>query len=489
MELQKLINLSLFFSCLERMKGEGISPNGITFVCIMKACGKAKAIDEGKRIHEEILCMGFLENDIVVGNALVDMYVKCGFLVKAQKVMEELPIQNEVSWSSLIGGYAQQGQGHEALKCVKRMQSEGLSPDEITFISILKACASIGAINKGKEIHVDIITRGLLEKDTVLGTALVDMYAKCNMVAKSLQVLEDLHIRDVVSWSALIAGYIQQGQCHEALSCFEEMQLEGISPNSVTFICSLNACGSTGALLKGEEIHDDIVSRGLLKKDIELGNALVDMYVKCGILDKAKRVLEELPIRNVVSWNALIAGYAQQGKGHEALNCFKTIEREGLSPDEVTFLCVLSACSHSGLLHEAQMLFGSMTKTYGIVANIGHHTCMVVVFACAGQFDNAISVMKAMPSSDDTGLWIALLGACRKWGNVKLGKLSFDQIIQLEDSFAAAYVLMANIFATAGMQKDAEKVEAMRLKYATDRNQGNGNSVYVNVNGKVHSFS
>ena len=475
--------------CFEQMKSEGVSPNEVTFISVLKACGNDKAINIGKQVHNEILSRGYLKGNTMLGNTLVDMYAKCGSLTKAHQVLENLPVQNVVSWNALITGYAQQERFEEALYCFERMQSEGISPDTITFICMLKVHGCTCNIDKGKQIHEEIVSRGLLKKDVVLGTALVDMYAKCNMVAKSLQVLEDLHIRDVVSWSALIAGYIQQGQCHEALSCFEEMQLEGISPNSVTFICSLNACGSTGALLKGEEIHDDIVSRGLLKKDIELGNALVDMYVKCGILDKAKRVLEELPIRNVVSWNALIAGYAQQGKGHEALNCFKTIEREGLSPDEVTFLCVLSACSHSGLLHEAQMLFGSMTKTYGIVANIGHHTCMVVVFACAGQFDNAISVMKAMPSSDDTGLWIALLGACRKWGNVKLGKLSFDQIIQLEDSFAAAYVLMANIFATAGMQKDAEKVEAMRLKYATDRNQGNGNSVYVNVNGKVHSFS
>ena len=184
-------------------------------------------------------------------------------------------------------------------------------------------------------------------------------------------------------------------------------------------------------------------------------------------LEKAEKVLEDLIIRDVISWNTLISRYAQQGQGRAALNCFEWMQSEGLSPNEVTFLCILSACSHSGLLDEAEMLYGNMSKKYGVDPNIEHHTCMVLAFGCGGHFDKVMSVIKAMPSSDYPAVWRALLGACRKWGNVELGRLAFDQALQLDTTCAAVYVLMANIFASAGMHEDAERIEAMRMKYAT----------------------
>ena len=220
-----------------------------------------------------------------------------------------------------------------------------------------------------------------------------------------------------------------------------------------------------------------------------LGNVLVDMYAKCGILAKAQEVLEELPRRNVACWNALITGYAQQGQGKEALNCLERMLKEGISPDEVTFLCVLSACSHAGLLNDAEILFESMGTKYGIHPNLEHYTCMVMAFGCAGQFDKATSQIKKMPCPDYPAVWHVLLGSCRKWTNVKLGKLVFDQTIQLDNTCASAYILMANIFAAAGMQQDAEKVEAMRQEYTYAPWNKQGITVWVDASGNVHSFS
>ena len=202
------------------------------------------------------------------------------------------------------------------------------------------------------------------------------------------------------------------------------------------------------------------MSQGWLVKDIMLGNALVDLYAKCGMLTKAEETLEELPIRNVVSWSTVITGYAEQGQGHEALNSFERMKSEGICPDEVTCLCVLSACCHSGLLDEAQMLFGNMHKEYGIIPKLAHHTCMVMAFGGAGCFDKAMSVIKVMPSCDYLAIWLGLLGSCRKWGNVKLGRVAFDRALQLDDACGTAYLLMADIFASTGMQNDAEKLEA-----------------------------
>ena len=454
----------------EKMQSDGLSPDEVTFTCILKSCGSTGAIDKGKQIHEKIVGKGLLEKDTGLGNALVDMYAKCGMLSKAHELLEELPVRSVVSWCALISGHVQQGHYNVALNCFEQMQREGFSLDPITCICILNACANTGDIDKGKQIHDDIVTRGLMENDIVIGTALVDMYAKCGAPTDAEKILQGLPIRDIVCWNALICAYAQQGRCQEALNCFECMRNEFIDPDAVTFISILNACASMGAINKGKQIHEEIVNRSLLKDDIMLGNALVDMYAKCGELAKARNMLDELPSRDVITWNALIAGYSQKGRGREALDCIECMQSEGLFPDEVTCLCVLSACSHRGLLDEAQTVFANMTKKYGIAPMLEHHTCMLLVLGCAGHFDEAVSVIKVMPSSDYPAVWLTLLSGCRKWGNVKLGGLAFDQVVQLDSSYAAAYILMADIFRAAGMQKDAENVEMMRLKYGLTAN-------------------
>ena len=264
----------------------------IACVALLKNCAKKKDLREGTSLHVDVVKRGFLQKNPYVGSALIHMYVKCGCLDRAQQVLDELFLRDVVSWSTLISGYAQQGQGEEALNCFERMQNEGLSPDSITFVCILKACGSIGAINKGKQIHKEIVDKGLLGKDAVLGTALVNMYAKCGELEKAAEVFKELPCRNVVSWNALISGYIEQGQSKDALGCFEQMENNCFSPNAVTFTCILKACGITRSICKGTEIHKKIVSKGLLDKDPTLGSALVDMYVQCGDLSKAQQVLK-----------------------------------------------------------------------------------------------------------------------------------------------------------------------------------------------------
>jgi pentatricopeptide repeat protein len=262
-------------------------------------------------------------------------------------VLEQLPVRNTASWNALIAAYSRHDdQGQEALHCLELMQTEGLSSNEATFACILKACGNANALSKGLEIHNEIINRGWL-KNIVLGNALVFMYVKCGMLVKARAVLEDLPLRNVISWSAIIAGYAQYGHNHEAFLCYEHMLSEGVSPNNVTFICILKAIAGTGAMDKGKKIHNHVIVNGLLDNSIALGNALVDMYAKCGALSIATNVLEELEDRNIVSWNALISGYAQQRRANEALSCLSLIQKEGLSPNKITFLCVLNACAHA----------------------------------------------------------------------------------------------------------------------------------------------
>ncbi|KAI5081275.1 hypothetical protein GOP47_0004458 [Adiantum capillus-veneris] len=488
------------FTCYECMRrSDGLVPDAITYSCILKACGITKEVEKGIQIHDEILYRRLLGKNVVLGTALVDMYAKCGKLRKARHVLDDLPIRDAICWNALIAGHISQGQGAEALDCYDHMQRDGVFADAVTYACVLKACGITRVVHRGKQIHDEVVSQGLLSKSLVLGNALVDMYAKCGLLTEAREALIELPVRDVVSWSALIAGFTQQGQAKEALACFQQMRREGISPNAITYTCILKAYGITEEVEGGKRIHDEIVSKGLLQKHVELGSALIDMYSKCGILTIARQVLDKLPVRDLVSWSALIVGYAQRGQAEQALDCFQRMRREGFAPDlvswnalivgfaqqgkaenafrcfqwmqgegvspnAVTFTCMLNACSHSGLVNEGQTYFEDMMKKYGIVPNIEHHTCMIDLFGRAGHFDKAMGIFKKLPSYDHPPIWSSLMDACRNWGNVKLGRLVFDKAVQLDQHDAAAYACMAEIYADAGMQEDAKKIEAMKLK-------------------------
>ena len=238
---------------------------------------------------------------------------------------------------------------------------------------------------------------------------------------------------------------------------------ENLQQECHAFMALLKSCTLKKDLNEGSRLHAEILKRGLLENNPYLASSLINMYSKCGLLAKAQKVLEVLCVRNVVTWSALIGGYAQQGQGHEAIRCLQMMQSEGLSPDKITFLCVLNACSHSGLFQEAQMLFGSMSVNNCITPNLEHHICMVVVFGSSGYFDKAMSVIESIPSSDYVSIWLALLDACRRWGNVSLGKLVFNELVQLDNRCSPSYVLMADLFAMTGMTEDAYKINAMRL--------------------------
>ncbi|KAI5069792.1 hypothetical protein GOP47_0016093 [Adiantum capillus-veneris] len=407
--------LSLF----DQMKEEGPFPDGVTLASILKACGSARAVQEGEKVHALIIREAFLEKVSVLGGALVDMYTKCGALGKGQNVFNDLPCQNLVSWTVLIGGYNEQGHYEEALQSFERMKHEGISPDPMVFACVLKACASSGAAKIGKEIHYEIARKGLLKNDSILGNALVDMYAKNGAIAKARHVFDELSCRNVVSWNALITGYCQQGLGERALDCFDKMKHDRVSPDAITYACALKACGNISAVEKGEEIHTEIVREGLFRKT-KLGSALVDMYAKCGALTKAREVFYMLPVRDLISWTALIAGYSEQGHGEEALNCFEEMQDEGLSPDAVTFSCILKACSSIGAAETGQLYFEALSSRYGIIPTLQHHTCIVGLLGRTGYIDKAFSLLKKMPSSDCPMAWFVLLHSCQKWGNLEV---------------------------------------------------------------------
>ena len=250
------------------------------------------------------------------------MYAKCGMLDRSQELFDELLVRNVVSWNALIDGYAHQGKSKEALIHFERMQKEGFSPDVVTYICVLKACASIQALDKGKKIHNVIIQQRLIEKNIMFSTALINMYGTCGALKVAEQVFHELPNQKIVCWNALIAGYVEQGKSEKALNCFERMIREDIEPNAITYISGLKACGSIGSLEKIKQIHECISKSNILEKHTALANALVDMCAKCGALAMSQALFYELPVHDTVCWNALICGYTQQCQAGEALNLF-----------------------------------------------------------------------------------------------------------------------------------------------------------------------
>eukprot|EP00250_Pteridium_aquilinum_P019343 c24392_g4_i3 orf=1-2412(-) len=391
-----------------RMQNVGVPPDMVTFTCALKACASIEALESGQLIHDQMVRLE-VEVDVVVGSALVDMYCKCKSLKEGRKVFEELQGANVVSWNAIISGCVQAEHDHLAFELFDRMQHEGVEPNDATFSCILKACSNSGNIEGGRLVHYGII-KGGLEVDAILICALVDTYAKCGSSRESCWVFDRLPNRNVAAWAALIGGYVQNGASLKALEMFQKMQREGMKPDKVTFLCVLKASTMSGAVEEGMLIHDQIL-RGEFGADVAVGNTLVDMYAKCGALAKAQHVLEELPFRDVVSWSALIAGYAQQGQGEQALKCFKRMQQEGIPPDVVTLCCVLNVCSHLGLVEEGHMLFMNMSTKYGVKPNLEAYTCMIDVFGRAGHLDKAVRLIREMPFSDNSAIWHALLGA------------------------------------------------------------------------------
>ncbi|KAH7365848.1 hypothetical protein KP509_18G049200 [Ceratopteris richardii] len=416
--------------CFEKMQEMGYFPDAVTFMCILKACGSISAIEKGQKVHVQVLKEGLLDKHASVANALLDMYIKCGALEKAKVFLCGLQKQDAVSWNSLLSGYAQKGQGREALECFSHMQAAGFSPDAVTYACILSACGSIRALDKGREIHSQLLKGQILRNHVVAAYALVDMYAKCGELENAQEVFEELPVRNLVVWTSLLAGFAENKQGDEAFSCFERLQLEGFSPDAYTFACTLKACSNVGAAEKGQIVHTAIAKQGLLEKDKVIGITLLDMYASCGMILEAHNVFDKLPARDVVTWSVLMVGYVQLGKVEVVLTLFDRMIREGMKPDTVTLTIVLNMCSRRGLLSRGQTYFENMSKGFGIMPSVKHQNCMVDLFGRAGHFEKAMTMISSStPLNSIT--WLTLLSACRKSDNAKLGAWVFETASQI----------------------------------------------------------
>eukprot|EP01018_Ginkgo_biloba_P002767 Gb_08744 [translate_table: standard] len=496
-----------------QMQGAGVQPNRFTFASVLPACANLASLEVGMEIHEEIIKNGF-QSDVFVESALVDMYAKCGSIQKARhlfdkmhqpnviswntmiagytknglldealKLFQEIPKRDVVSWTAMIAGYVKNGQSMEALNLFRQMQQSDVKPDSKTFASVLPACANLASLEQGMNIHEDI-TRSGFKSDVFVESALVDMYAKCGSIEKARGLFDKMYKRNVVSWTTMIAGYAQSGHGEEALKLFQQMQLTGSKPNAMTFASVLPACANLAALERGMEIHEIIIRSGL-QTDVFVNSALVDMYAKCGNIEKARHLFDKMHQRNVVSWNTMIAGYAMHGCGKEALKLFEEMQYSGINPNDVTLLSILSACCHAGLVDEGQQYFHCMDPYYHIKPAMEHYVCMVDLLGRAGCLDEAQDFINKMPIKPDGTIWRCLLGACRMHSNIDLGEQVAERLFELNPKNAATYVLLSNIYAAAGRWDATENVRKIMKERRIRKTPG---CSWIEVNKQVHTF-
>lgn len=399
------------------MHQDGIQANKFIFPCILKACGSSGAIGQGKLIHG-LISHSKLDSDVIVGSSLVDMYAKCGHLNEARKVFDELPNRNVVSWAAMITGYAQHGHGQSALVLFEEMQWVGVKPDKVTFLCILKACGSIGDIRQGKLIHNQII-RSELESDVVLANTIVDMYAKCGDLEQARKVFDKLPEPSVVSWTAMITRYVQNGQSVLALELLEKMQIEGTKPNNIIWPCILKACGNIGALGPGKLIHNTIIT-SRFEMDVVIGSAVVDMYAKCGNLEEARKVFEELPERNVVSWGAMIGAYTKHGHGSIALELFKRLQQEGIKPDIITFIYIFKACGNIGALGQGKLIHNQIIGS-GLDSDVVVVSTLIDMYAKCGSLKEAREAFDKLPNQNVVA-WGAMIAGYAHHGSWSLAR-------------------------------------------------------------------
>lgn len=425
--------------------------------CTSSVLSIVGCLNLGRQIHCYTLRAG-LDSDVNVSCSLLTMYSKSGSLDDSYKVFLEAPEKDNVSWTSMLSGFAGQGFGNQALYLFREMLFNGIVPDQMILNAILIACSDIHSLQIGKEIHGYALQLGV-HKETVVCHALINMYSKCSSLKLARRVFDMMPQKDQFAYSSLVSGYAQNGYIEEALSLLHDILITDVAIDSFTLSSILGVIALLNRPSIGTQMHARITKMGL-DLDVSVGSSLVTMYSKSGSIEDCSKAFDQIAQPDLICWTAMIVSYAQHGKGAEALRVYEIMKKEGIKPDSVTFVGVLSACNHSGLVEEAYSHLHSMIENYGIEPGCHHYACLVDLLGRSGRLKEAERFINSIPIEPDSLIWGTLLSACKVHGDMELGKLAAKRILELDPSNAGAHVSLSNIYANVGWWDEVLKIRS-----------------------------
>lgn len=453
----------------------------------LKNCAKHRSIASTNQLHAHFIKLG-LAHFVPLSNTLLNVYAKCNLLQEALQLFDEMSERDHVSWATILTAQNQANFPERTLSMFPSMFSiDRLLPDDFVFASLVKACGSLGATKQGKQVHGNFVVSPFFDDD-VVKSSLVDMYAKCGIPDDGRVVFDSIKLKNVASWTSMIYGYARNGRKKEALELFSrvplknlfawtalisglvqsgngvdafylfiEMRREGVRIIDPLVLSSVVGASANLAMLElGKQVHGLVIGIGY-ESCIFINNALVDMYAKCSDILAARDVFSRMSRRDVVSWTSMIVGAAQHGLAQEALSLYDNMVSNGVKPNEVTFIGLIYACSHVGLVNRGREIFKSMIEDYGIQPSLQHYTCLLDLLGRSGHLDEAENIINSMPFKPDEPTWAALLSACKHYGNAKMAIRFADHLLNLRPEEPSTYILLSNIYASSSLWEHASK--------------------------------
>ncbi|KAK7299857.1 hypothetical protein RJT34_10685 [Clitoria ternatea] len=450
-------------------------PDAFTLPPLIKACTRLHAIPEGKQLHGLLLKIGFA-SDKFVQSSLLTMYAKWGDMGLARRVFDLMLDKDIVSWNSLIDGYARNGDVDVALKLFDEMPSR----DAFTWTALVDGLAKCGKVEAARQVFDQMPSRSL-----VSWNAMIDGYMKSGKVNLACELFHRMPARNLISWNTMIGGLQFNGMFSEAMEMFEALLEEGVVPNEVTMLAALSAVSGLAVFGNGRWIHSFMIKQGF-ELDGVVGTSLIEMYSKCGSIESSMAVFKAIAEKKLGHWTAIIVGLGMHGLADQALELFQEIYRIGLKPHDITFIGVLNACSHAGLVDEGNRIFQMMVNEYKIQPTVEHYGCFVDLLCRAGHLEQAKNIIESMPMRPNKVIWMSLLGGSRNHRNLEIGEYAAQNLIEVDDPDATGcYTVLSNMYAAAGKWDEVSHVRETMKKRGAKKDAG---CSFIEHRGQVHRF-
>uniref|UniRef100_J3M0S0 DYW domain-containing protein n=2 Tax=Oryza brachyantha TaxID=4533 RepID=J3M0S0_ORYBR len=497
-----------------QMQRNGVRLDSTTYTSSLTVCARLSSLEWGKQLHAKVI-HNLPQIDPYVASALIELYAKCGCFNEAKRVFSSLHDRNSVSWTVLIGGSLQYRCFSESVKLFNQMRAELRAIDQFALATLVSGCFNRMDLCLGRQLHTlclksghdqaivvsnslislyakcgdlqnaELVFSSMPERDIVSWTSMITAYSQVGNISKARQFFDGMTTRNVITWNAMLGAYIQHGAEEDGLKMYSAMlSQKDVTPDWVTYVTLFRGCAEIGANKLGDQIIGHTVKARLIL-DVSVANAAITMYSKCGRISEAQKLFDLLNGKDLISWNAMITGYSQHGMGKQAVKIFDDMLSKDVKPDYISYVAVLSACSHSGLVQEGKLYFDTMTRVHDISPGLEHFSCMVDLLGRAGHLNEAKDLIDKMPMKPTAEVWGALLSACKIHGNDELAELSAKHLFELDSPDSGSYMLLAKIYSDAGKSDDSAQVRKLMRDKGIKKNPAYS---WMEVDNKVHVF-